>query len=167
VVEILYQPFHEEHSHRTIVHPYLLKEYKYRWYLIGLNDLSGELRTYGLERIKDVSVSDRKYIPGTLDAKEYFRHTVGIIAPPGPPPLVRVRVMKPQAQYLITQPWHESQNIEQEDEFSVLFSFRVHPTYEFKSLILGYGMDLEVLEPSFLREEIRSVHEQAARKYQR
>ncbi|MFZ5942284.1 MAG: helix-turn-helix transcriptional regulator [Bacteroidota bacterium] len=167
VVELIYQPFYEERSHSTIVHPYLLKEYRYRWYLIGRNDLSGEIRTYGLDRVIELGLSDKTYIEKDFSAGEYFRYTIGVIAPPGPPPLIRIRVDKPQALYLITQPWHESQNIELEEENAMIFSFRVHPTYEFKSLVLSIGRDLEVLEPDSLREEIGNVHEVAARRYKR
>ena len=81
---------------------------------------------------------------------------MGIIAPQGEPPLIKIAVQKTQAQYLVTQPWHDSQNIEQEDEDRVVFSFRVHPTYEFKSLLLSLGKDGKVLEPASLQEEIRS-----------
>ena len=58
---------------------------------------------------------------------KYFKYAIGIISPEGRPPLIKLAVQKNQAQYLITQPWHESQNIHSEDEERVIFSFRVHP----------------------------------------
>ncbi len=167
VIELTYQPFYEEKSHSTIVHPYLLKEYRYRWYLIGLNDLSGEIRTYGLDRVREITITDKPYMERTFSAEEYFRHTIGVIAPQGVPPVIKIKADKPQALYFITQPWHESQNIEKEDDVSVTFSYRVHPTYEFKALILSYGQDVEVLEPLSLREEIAGLLQKAASKYQR
>ncbi len=85
-------------------------------------------------------------------ASDYFKYAIGIISPPGAPSLIKLAVQKTQAQYLITQPWHDSQNIESEDEERVIFSFRLHPTYEFKSLVLSLGKDGEVLEPLSLRD---------------
>jgi len=61
---------------------------------------------------------------------------------------------------MITQPWHESQNIEEETDDEIIFHFRVHPTYEFISLLLSFGKDLQVLSPQSLREKMKSELEQ-------
>lgn len=150
VVRIYYHPFYEDKPYFSEVHPYLLKEYRNRWYMIGLNDFKGQLRTYALDRIRDLVLSDIPYQKHNFSAKDYFRHSIGIIAPGGEPVKTRIAVQKTQAQYMITQPWHESQNIDEETEDEIIFSFRVHPTYEFISLILSYGKDLRVLEPTSL-----------------
>ena len=46
VLRIYYQPFYEDKPYFADVHPYLLKEYRSRWYLIGLHDFKEQLRTY-------------------------------------------------------------------------------------------------------------------------
>jgi predicted DNA-binding transcriptional regulator YafY len=154
VLEIYYQPFYEEKPYFIRVHPYLLKEYHYRWYLIGLNERKKELRTFGLDRIWEIKETNLPYIPKNFHAKDYFKNTVGIISPPGEPPHIRIRVLKPQAHYLITQPIHPSQSIETEDDQNIIFSYRVHPTYEFKAMLLGLGSDVKILEPAGLKREI-------------
>jgi predicted DNA-binding transcriptional regulator YafY len=154
VIEIYYQPFYEDRPYFTHVHPYLLKEYHYRWYLIGLNDQKKELRTYGLDRIWEIKIINKKYIPSNFSPKEYFKNTVGVISPTGKPQKIKIEVKKPQAQYLITQSLHASQNIDFEDETRIIFTYHVHPTYEFKVMILGLGSDVKVLEPETFRKEI-------------
>jgi predicted DNA-binding transcriptional regulator YafY len=154
VLEIYYQPFYEEKPYFIRVHPYLLKEYRFRWYLIGLNDSKKELRTYGLDRIWEIKETNLPYIRKNFKSKDYFKNTVGIISPPGDPPRIRVQVLKPQAHYLITQPLHPSQSIESEEEKQIVFNYRVHPTYEFKALLLGLGCDVKILEPESLRNDI-------------
>jgi len=155
VLRIYYQPFYEDKPYFNEVHPYLLKEYHNRWYLIGLNDFKDQLRTYSLDRIRDIAPSSIIYKGKNINASDYFRHSLGIIAPQGDPPRTRIAVQKTQAQYLITQPWHESQNIEEETEDEIIFSFRIHPTYEFISLLLSYGKDLRVLEPRSVVDKLR------------
>lgn len=157
VIRIYYLPFYEDKPYFNEVHPYLLKEHGFRWYLVGLNEFKGQVRTYALDRIRDMKAAEGiNYFPPAFDAEKYFKHAIGIIAPEGVPALIKLAVQKTQAQYLITQPWHDSQNIEEETEEEVIFSFRVHPTYEFKSLVLSLGKDGRVVEPASLREEMKS-----------
>jgi predicted DNA-binding transcriptional regulator YafY len=167
VLEIYYQPFYEDKPYFIRVHPYLLKEYHYRWYLIGFNENKKELRTYGLDRIWEIKETDLPFISRKFNARDYFKNTVGIISPPGDPPRVRIEVLKPQAHYLITQPLHPSQSIESEDDKLIVFNYRVHPTYEFKALLLGLGSDIIVLEPTSLRNEIIRELQDALEGYQR
>ncbi len=159
-LRIYYLPFYEDKPYFNEIHPYLLKEYKNRWYLIGLNDFKGQVRTYSLDRIRDIQVSEIPYKKQTFNARTYFMNSIGVISPEGEPPKIRIAVQKTQAQYMITQPWHESQNIEEESGDEVIFSFKVHPTYEFLSLLLSFGKDVKVLEPASLKERIRTELEE-------
>ncbi|MDF1576206.1 MAG: WYL domain-containing protein [Bacteroidales bacterium] len=168
VLRLYYLPFYEDKPYFNEVHPYLLKEHESRWYLIGLNDFKGKMRTYALDRIRDLQVvKGTAYKAPHFKVEDYFKYAIGIMAPEGTPPLIKLAVQLTQAQYLITRPWHDSQNIEEENEERVVFSFRVFPTYEFRSLVLGLGKDAAVLEPRSLREEIKQELESMLKHYQR
>lgn len=157
VIRLYYLPFYEDKPYFNEVHPYLLKEYGFRWYLVGLNEFKGQVRTYALDRIRDLKEAEGiDYVSPDFDTESYFKHAIGIIAPRGIPALIKLAVQKTQAQYLITQPWHDSQNIEEESEEEVIFSFRVHPTYEFRSLVLSLGKDGRIIEPPSLKEELKA-----------
>ncbi|MBN1132927.1 MAG: WYL domain-containing protein [Bacteroidales bacterium] len=167
VLKLYYHPFYEDRPYFADVHPYLLKEYRFRWYLVGLNAYREQVRTYALDRIRDIQDAEGiPYIDKNFDAGEYFKHSIGIIVPEGPPSLIRLAVQKTQAQYLISSPWHPSQNLLEENDNEVIFSFRVHPTYEFKSLILGLGKDALVLEPESFRVELMREFRELAGRYQ-
>ena len=166
VLRLYYLPFYEDKPYFNEVHPYLLKEHGFRWYLIGLNGFKGQVRTYALDRIRDIQDAHGiAYKEPEFNAALYFKNTLGIIAPQGNPPLIKIAVQKTQAQYLITQPWHDSQNIEMEDEDQIVFSFRIFPTYEFKSLLLSLGKDAKVVEPASLQKEIQKELEQMLSDY--
>jgi predicted DNA-binding transcriptional regulator YafY len=166
VLRIYYHPFYEDKPYFNDVHPYLLKEYESRWYLVGLNAFKGKVRTYALDRIRDLQVeTEVSYTPPWFNTETYFKHAIGIIAPEGTPPMIKLAVQKTQAQYLITSPWHDSQNIEEENEEEVVFSFRVHPTYEFRSLVLSLGKDGTILEPASLRAELKQELQQMLSHY--
>ena len=166
VLKIYYHPFYEDKPYFIDVHPYLLKEYKFRWYLIGLNAFKEQVRTYALDRIRDVrTAEDVAYVEKQFNTAAYFRNSVGIMAPEGEPPLIKVAIQRTQAQYILSQAWHETQNLIEENEDELTFSFRVHPTYEFKSLLLSLGKDAVVLEPEKFRAEIAEELQALISKY--
>ncbi|MEA1898237.1 MAG: WYL domain-containing protein [Bacteroidota bacterium] len=165
VILLRYQPFYEDKPYLVHLHPYLLKEYRNRWYVIGLNEEVKEIRTYGLDRIQLIEYTDMEYIPKDFGASEYFKNTVGVISPPGPPPEIYLEVLKPQSSYLITKALHESQQIVEENDEKVIFRLKVHPTYEFKVLILGLGNDARILKPKSLRDDVARTLRLALREY--
>ena len=61
VVEITHQGFGRSHASTFQVEPYHLKVYNRRWYLIGYSVYSEEIRTYALDRIQHVSLTDVKF----------------------------------------------------------------------------------------------------------
>ena len=54
VLRITYLPYYEDKPYFNEVHPYLLKEFRHRWYLIGFNAYREQLRTYALDRIRSL-----------------------------------------------------------------------------------------------------------------
>ncbi len=155
VLMIQYQAFYQATPASHTIHPYFLKEYRNRWYLIALHDRRKSSCIYGLDRIQSIdAVSDITYIPPEIKSDEYFRNTIGVFCPPGEPPLIQLRFTKEQAQYILTQPIHESQQVTEETDHHVTISLKVHPTIELKMLILGYGAEVEVLYPNELKDQI-------------
>ena len=61
--------------------------------------------------------------------------------------------------------WHPSQVVEVEPGGSLAWRATVAGVVEIRSWILGWGADVEVLEPADLRAEIRSILAAAASRY--
>jgi len=166
VLEFRHRRFDSDKSHRHIVHPYLLKEYRYRWYLIGLNDDIEQIRTYGLDRIQEITVNrEIEFFDAGFDPAEYFKSAIGIIAPETKPQEVVLKFAKDQGQYVITQPIHESQEIVEETDSHVVISLHIIPTFELVSMILGWGAEVEVMEPEFLKERMNRIIESMHKVY--
>ena len=158
VLKISYRAFHSEKDHHHDIHPYLLKEYRNRWYLIGYHDYFREIRIYGLDRIVSLEVNPKlNYIDSHFSPEDYFKNVIGIFSPMGEPPEIILEFDKETAQYIITQPIHESQKMIGETEDSVTFSLKVHPTVELVQIILGWGSAIRVIMPDNLKEEIRNI----------
>lgn len=107
----------------------------------------------------------KSYIDGYFDADDYFKDSVGIIARMGEPVKVRLSFTKSQAAYLLAQPIHDSQIVEDQDEDRTVFSLNVLITHELESAILSWGDQVKVLEPESLAEVIRERHQKAFNQY--
>ena len=169
VVEIEYQKFGSQYAMQYFVHPYLLKEYRGRWYLIGYNEYWDEVRVYGLDRINGIVAKHRKkYRESGISPKEYFENVIGITAFEDTDPVkIKLRFSPHQANYLMTQPLHPSQELEEKTKDHVDFSLTVKPNFELISSILGWGSDVEVLEPASLRDRVKNILRETLKKYKK
>ena len=166
VIEIKHKRFDSDKAYLHKVHPYLLKEYRNRWYLIGLNDDLLQIRTYGLDRIQKINPNQTiEFQDAGFDPSDYFKSTIGIIAPDAEPQEVVLKYAKDQGQYVITQPIHESQEIVEETDKHVIISLHIIPTFELVSLILGWGAEVEVIKPGSLRERVKGIVEEMKNLY--
>jgi predicted DNA-binding transcriptional regulator YafY len=160
VIKFSYQKFDDDKPAAHRVHPYLLKQYHNRWYLIGWNNEMKEIYTYCLDRfVSDPETVDIPYHDSGFNTREYYRWAIGIIAPKKKPVKVVLKLTRSQAWYVITQPIHPSQRVtmRKDDDYATV-ELKVIPTYELRMLILGWGPDVEVIQPVALRKEIMELH---------
>ncbi|MCP2027429.1 putative DNA-binding transcriptional regulator YafY [Flavobacterium sp. HSC-32F16] len=150
-VEVNYQKFGAAKPKSTKLHPYLLKEDRHRWYLIGMNDKG--IVTYGLDRILDIDKLDEKFTPNNLDFEEYFRYSFGITVLNEDPIEVILSFTPTQGNYLKTLSLHPTQKIlfDNAEEFQI--SVKVKPSWEFYEKILGYGDSVKILSPPCIVSE--------------
>ena len=166
VVDIHYKRFQNAYTIHHLIHPYYLKEYRNRWYLIGLHDRFAEIRTFALDRVISVEVHENTpYIEGYFDPVEYFKNSVGVIARMGDPVTVRLRFTKSQGDYILTQPIHETQKLEKKTKDYITIQLSVCVTYELTSAIVSWGDQVKVLAPTSLKQEISEMHRKALELY--
>lgn len=150
-VEVNYQKFGTTKPKKTKLNPYLLKEDRHRWYLIGMNDKG--IVTYGLDRILAIDKLDEKFTPNNLDFEEYFRYSFGITVLNEDPIEVILSFTPTQGNYLKTLSLHPTQKIlfDNAEEFQI--SVKVKPSWEFYEKILGYGASVKILSPPCIVSE--------------
>lgn len=151
-VEMDYQPYTRSTPHRGILlHPYLLKIFRQRWYVTGLNVAEGKVKTYALDRITALRLRDDIYeVPEWFDAATYFHDSFGIVVNHGEVKDVILRVDARQAKYLRALPLHHSQRETVSDGYS-LFSYRLKISDDFVQEILSHGPAVTVVRPPELR----------------
>ena len=158
-MNLTYQSFRNEVPYTFMAHPYCLKMFKQRWYLLAKTPKYGWPTIYALDRIVDVEELDVKAeIPQGFNAEEYFRQFYGIITGDGNvPQIIKLKVQADQAFYFRSLPLHNSQKeIEKNDDYSV-FRYNVVPSTDFIQEILSHGDTVVVLEPEDLASEIKDI----------
>ena len=63
--------------------------------------------------------------------------------------------------------WHKDQKLKQNKDGSVLLEFKSNQRQQVSSWVLSFGSSVEVLEPEFLRDEIRNSAERILAKYKK
>ncbi|WP_373551464.1 helix-turn-helix transcriptional regulator [Haliscomenobacter sp.] len=164
-----YQSFRSKNNQVFTLHPHFLKEFRNRWFVIGLRDEQEKPQIFALDRVQTFESNDQ--IPfrwdQNLDAG-WLKDTIGVSKTSGQQRmLVKFRVSKDQAPYVMTKPFHHSQHLlEQAEDGSAIFTIEVVHNLELEREFLGFGQDLEILEPRLLRKRIRNRLEWAWALYQ-
>lgn len=163
-IKISYHPFGQEICSWTL-HPYYLKQYNNRWYLLGENHEFGELSIVALDRVEDVEPANINYIPNRdIDFSSYFHDIIGVSLKKGRESEHIVLKFAPhRLPYVISKPLHTSQYVENEE--TGIVSIDVIPNKELISEIIWFRDDVEILSPLSLREEVMNIIERMYKKY--
>ena len=157
-VELTYKSFSRNGPSTFILHPYCLKLFRQRWYVLGRSEGYEDPRIYALdERMKNVvPLKKALKMPAKFNAGEFFRKYFGVIIDDRKPSTVKLKVVSNQVRYIDSLPLHESQSLIEETPEYGIFEYCLVPTYDFRQELLSHGPDVEVLEPEELRDEIKA-----------
>jgi len=167
-VKLTYQSFKARSASDIIFYPYLLKEYRNRWFVLGMKKQGKEIITFALDRIQQIILHPEEAFNDNLkgfDPHTYFADIVGVTRNVGEPPQeILFRATRQHAPYIRTKPLHPSQKVLEETSAGMLFSITVIPNFELERELIGFGEGLKVLSPSGLVRRIRKrvslMHEQ-------
>ncbi|SNT28771.1 Predicted DNA-binding transcriptional regulator YafY, contains an HTH and WYL domains [Ekhidna lutea] len=169
VLKISYQKFKSSKEKTHQVHPYHLKEYDSRWYILGYLPHIDDLITLGVDRINKVEVvkNDSFIDNERFDFVDYFEDLIGIWKEKDVKPInVKLKFSKKMSDYILTKPIHGSQKERSLDDGSLLVELEVIPNYELENLILSFHSHVEVLEPESFRNRIIELITDAKSKYE-
>lgn len=158
VLIITYKNFKSDIEQKFIVHPYYLKQFNGRWFLVGYSSNINRLSLFAFDRIVSVENSHTEFVPNTeYDFNEYFDDMIGVTKPDGAViEKVKIWCSAQRWPYVETKPLHGSQKVISKDADGVLIQIEVYINRELEQLILSFGKDIKVLEPIYLRDRIIS-----------
>jgi predicted DNA-binding transcriptional regulator YafY len=167
-IDITYQSFKARKASTFTFHPYLLKEFRNRWFVIGKRDREPTILNLALDRIIDIIPNEEViYQLGDFDSESYFKNVIGVsVSNNVETQSVVLFVNHKHAPYILTKPLHHSQKVIQKDHYGVTISLDVQLNFELEKEILSYGEAVRVLAPNRLKRNIRERLENANENYQ-
>jgi predicted DNA-binding transcriptional regulator YafY len=173
VIGFKYQPFTANAPYEVTLHPYLLRQYNNRWFLVGHDEEKQEIRLYPLDRFKNGPKARPKIVFKTqqetgFDPVTYFEHVVGVtLDKKAVVEEIHLKISAGRYPYIFTKPIHGSQQLlKTYQDGSVLLKLNLKINKELLGVILSFGSDVQVMKPASLKEQIREMAQKILDKYQ-
>jgi len=160
-LRVTYKPFGKEERDQ-IIHPYYIKQYNNRWFLIGKSEGYEGLTNLALDRIRSVQDSKVKYESADVDFEEYFDDIIGVTMPDSDVEKVVLQFSEHRFPYVKAKPMHPSQRAHAEDR---TIEIEIKVNKELMQKILSYGSDITVLAPASLKQQIKQELEKSLNNY--
>lgn len=166
-ISLSYQSFRARNPQAIQFHPYLLKEYRNRWFVLGKNNKAKATMLLALDRIKEIDIlKSTPFYPADFDVHGYFKNVIGVTVNTGEnPEKVTLFIEGSNAPYVITKPLHPSQQVLETNRHGVVISIEVQLNFELEREILGFGPKIKVLSPSHFKRRIKKLHQEAMENY--
>jgi predicted DNA-binding transcriptional regulator YafY len=161
-VTMRYHSFSSNREKSYILEPYRLLFGQGGLYVIGMVPEYGELRTFAVDRIEQVSLTEDRFEPLELP-DDAFAHSLGVNQ--GTPEKIEILIAPKLARYVRERIWHPSQTIEDQADGSIRVTLNVVNDWALKSWILGFGGLARVIVPEELAAELKAELQAALAQY--
>jgi predicted DNA-binding transcriptional regulator YafY len=158
--------YHSKSSDRTktyLVHPYRLAFAQGGLYLLAYVPEYGEVRTFAVERLQEISLLEERFTPIEELPDAAFPHSLGVHS--GPPERVEIEFQSAVADYVRSREWHASQVLRDDPAGGLLMTLDVCLDRALQSWILSFGPFARVAAPAALAKEIAEQFEEARARY--
>ena len=147
--QISYQRFNALEDTTHLFSPYVLREYRNRWYVTGYSSEAKNITTLALDRILDCKIVEEGFfLDDSFNASEFFKYSFGAtVHANAKPQNVQLLFDKRLEGYLTTKPLHHTQQLEKVKE-GIVVKIDCYLTPELEMTILGYGEQVKVLAPA-------------------
>jgi predicted DNA-binding transcriptional regulator YafY len=167
-LKITYQGFNQQQPETFVFHPWYLKQYNNRWFVLGRNVNYESLSTLAIDRVQEVMPSKVTYLPNTdVDFEAYFDDVIGVSIPvDGQIDTIHLQIDNSLWPYVKSKPIHGSQKKKAENQDGVLIELRLIVNYELVSLLASFMDRVEVLKPQSLRNDLYQRCAATLKKYE-
>jgi predicted DNA-binding transcriptional regulator YafY len=161
-VIIRYYSFSSNREKSYTIEPQRLVYAQGGLYLVAFVPEYKALRTFSVERILSLSLTEERFEPQEL-SEDAFAHSLGVHE--GTPERVEIAFEPRMARYVKERVWHPSQEIRELADGSVILALTVSNDWALRSWILGFGPVARVLAPPHLAAQILEEVERTRSQY--
>jgi predicted DNA-binding transcriptional regulator YafY len=167
-LRIMYQSFNANEPTEYIFFPYMLKEFRNRWFVLGSKPDNEQIYNLPLDRIVSIEQVDIKYVENPkFDSEHFFDNVIGVSTNINNyPRKIKFWASEEQSKYIKTKPLHHSQKVlEERPDGSCIFMINVVINFEMFSVFLSYGSGVKVLSPRVVVNYIEKQIDEMKRLY--
>jgi len=154
ILKFTHQKHWEDFSTQREVKPIAIKESQQRWYLVAWDKKDEKIKTFGLDRISNLHITDNNFKPISYNVEKAFQHAFGVETY-APEQKIVLEFSWQQGNYVKSFPLHESQRILEENGNVVVVEIVMHPTNDIIMEILKLGSNVKIISPISLQKEIK------------
>lgn len=148
-----------------IVDPYCLRYYQGGWYLIGFCHLRNDYRFFALDRIGEISRTNRDFqIHKDFDIEQFIRDSFQLYKGDEVQE-IKVWFSPRQARWIREKQWHPTQELVEQPDGSIILAMAISGLVQAKSWILSFGSEARALAPPALVKEIKNELDKARENY--
>ncbi|RMH34857.1 MAG: WYL domain-containing transcriptional regulator [Nitrospirae bacterium] len=153
-VQLRYYSASRRRLTRREVEPYQLFYADGALYLVGYCRLRKDVRTFAVERIRTLTLTDHPYqIPLGFDIRDYTQHSLGVMQ--GRPVSVTLEFRPETAAWVRDRRWHPSQSLSFHKDGRLTMRLTVAETRELIGWVLSFGSGVKVVSPRTLQQAVR------------
>ena len=154
-IKFSYQRHGSDTISQNLLEPYLIRESKNFWYVIGngISKKDHKILTFALDRILDLQLTNQTFSDDKIDRKNFYKNVLGVTVGTTAPEKVLLSFSPLQGNYIKTIPLHLSQTIIKDNATELRISLELVINTELKMQLLSYGDKVKVLKPQKLADE--------------
>lgn len=172
-VRFRHRKYSDDHPTQRTIFPYLVKEHRNRWYVIGFDEHRQKIRVFGLDRIESATLerlSGEHPLAGqapAFDASAYFQQALGVAVYDQAPEVVELLFFSPENSHFKAQPFFpfapNDVLLDAADELHVRINIIVNDelVYELARL----GPKVKVMTPVSLQQKLVAYLKAASTQY--
>ena len=158
-INFTYHKYWDEDITVRLVEPYVLKEFKNRWYVLAKDLGDNKVKSFALDRITEMDITKVKFTAAKdYDVDEHYKYSFGIMSPNEDKPQEIILSFDPiQGKYAKSLPWHQSQEILIDNENELRIRLTLFITHDFFMELLSHGDTVRFIRPKNLIEDLKAT----------